>query len=105
MWLFALLKVSLQINLMRHLGNAVQFGASVLIENVGEELDAALEPLLLRQTFVQGGVPCIRLGDATIDYSDDFRLFFTTKFRNPHYLPETAVKVALLNFTVTDEVG
>jgi len=28
----------------------------VLLENVGEELDPILEPLLLKQTFKQGGV-------------------------------------------------
>jgi dynein heavy chain len=27
----------------------------------------------------------------------------TTKLRNPHYLPETAVKVVLLNFMITFE--
>ena len=42
-------------------------------ENVLEELDPALEPLLVKQTFKQGGVECIRLGDATIEYSSDFR--------------------------------
>lgn len=40
-------------NYMRTLENAVQFGKPVLLENVGETLDAALEPLLLRQTFKQ----------------------------------------------------
>lgn len=40
---------------MRQLENSVQFGAPVLIENVGEDLDPSLEPLLLRQTFKQGG--------------------------------------------------
>lgn len=30
-----------------------------------------------------------------------FRLYITTKLRNPHYLPETAVKVTLLNFMIT----
>jgi len=38
---------------MRTLENAVQFGKPVLLENVGETLDAALEPLLLKQTFKQ----------------------------------------------------
>lgn len=42
-------------NYMRTLENAVQFGKPVLLENVGETLDAALEPLLLRQTFKQVG--------------------------------------------------
>lgn len=44
----------------------------------------------------QGGVNCIRLGDATLEYSSNFRLYITTKLRSPHYLPEVAVKVRLL---------
>merc|ERR1719254_399206 len=34
----------------------------------------------------------------------DFRFYLTTKLRNPHYLPEVAVKVTLLNFMIT-QVG
>ncbi|KAJ0405408.1 hypothetical protein ATCC90586_009447 [Pythium insidiosum] len=86
---------------MRTLENAVQFGTPVLLENVGEELDPSLEPLLLKQTFKQGGVTCIRLGDSTVEYSENFRFYITTKFRNPHYLPEVSVKVTLLNFMIT----
>ena len=157
---------------MRTLENCIQFGTPVLIENVGEELDPSLEPLLLKQTFKQGegvwrdvckgvglwgyeccrespyvplpffsyssllplsfplpslllpssfpppslpppsllppcftlgGVWCIKLGDNTIEYSADFRLYITTKLRNPHYLPELSTKVTLLNFMITPE--
>ncbi len=45
----------------------------------------------------------IRLGENVIEYSKDFRLYITTKLRNPHYLPEVAVKVSLLNFMITPE--
>jgi dynein heavy chain len=38
---------------------------------------------------------CIRLGDSTIEYSEQFRFYITTALRNPHYLPEVAVKVCL----------
>lgn len=38
---------------MRQLENAVQFGFPALIENVGEELDPLLEPLLLKAIFKQ----------------------------------------------------
>lgn len=38
---------------MRQLENAVQFGFPVLIENVGEELDPLLEPLLVKAVFKQ----------------------------------------------------
>ncbi|KAM6934818.1 dynein axonemal heavy chain 7 [Xenentodon cancila] len=86
---------------VRTLENCIQFGSPVLLENVDEELDPILEPLLLKQTFKQGGATCIRLGDSTIEYSPDFRFYITTKLRNPHYLPETSVKVTLLNFMVT----
>jgi len=34
---------------IRTLENAIQFGLPVLLENVGEELDPSLEPLLLKQ--------------------------------------------------------
>ena len=50
-----------------------QFGYPVLLENVGEELDPTLEPLLLKNVFKQGGGLCIRLGDSTIEYSEQFR--------------------------------
>lgn len=43
--------------------------------------------------MVQGGSTCIRLGDSTIEYSEQFRFYITTALRNPHYLPEVAVKV------------
>jgi len=86
---------------MRKLENAIQFGCPVLLENVGEELDPTLEPLLLKAVFKQGGVNCIRLGDSTLEYSSSFRLYITTKLRNPHYLPDISVKVTLLNFSIT----
>ncbi|KAK1801742.1 hypothetical protein P4O66_022373 [Electrophorus voltai] len=88
---------------MRTLENCIQFGTPLLLENVGEDLDPSLEPLLLKQIFKQGGMDCIRLGESVIEYSSDFRFYITTKLRNPHYLPELATKVSLLNFMITPE--
>ncbi|XP_011500273.1 PREDICTED: dynein heavy chain 7, axonemal-like [Ceratosolen solmsi marchali] len=85
----------------RILENAIQFGQPVLLENIEEELDAMLEPILMKQIFKQGGTLCIKLGDAVIEYSDEFRLYITTKLRNPHYLPEIVVKITLINFMIT----
>ena len=88
-------------DVIRKLENAIQFGNPVLLENVGEELDPTLEPLLLKSTFKQGGQMVIRLGDSTIEYHQDFRFYITTKYRNPHYLPEISVKVTLVNMMIT----
>jgi len=90
-------------NFLRTLENGVRFGKWVLLENIAEELDAALEPILLQQKFKQGGQEMIRLGDNTIPYNDSFRFFMTTKMPNPHYPPEIQVKVSLLNFTITQQ--
>jgi len=39
------------------------------------------------------GVEYLRLGENVIEYSHDFKLYMTTRLRNPHYLPEISVKV------------
>lgn len=85
----------------RVLENSIQFGLPVLLENIGEDIEPLLEPILLKQTFKQGGTLCIKVGDSIIEYNDGFRFYMTTKMRNPHYLPEIAVKVTLLNFVIT----
>ena len=81
---------------MRIMENSIQFGTPVLLENVGEELDPILEPVLQKLTFKQQGVEYIRLGDNVIEYSHDFKLYITTRLRNPHYLPEVSVKVCIV---------
>ena len=88
---------------LRTLANGIRFGRAVLLENIGETLDAALEPLLQKQTFKQGGSEVIKMGDDVIPYHPDFRFYMTTKMRNPHYQPEVSVKVSLLNFFVTQD--
>ncbi|TPX33936.1 hypothetical protein SeMB42_g07413 [Synchytrium endobioticum] len=88
---------------IRQLENAIQFGTPALLENVGEELDSVLEPLLTKQTFKQAGVMCIKLGESVIEYSPEFRFYVTTKLRNPHYLPELSTKVTIVNFMITPE--
>ncbi|XP_035245196.1 dynein heavy chain 1, axonemal isoform X1 [Anguilla anguilla] len=86
---------------LRSLENAIRFGKPCLLENVGEELDPALEPVLLRETFKQQGSTVIKLGDTIIPYHDDFKMYITTKLPNPHYSPEISTKVTLINFTLS----
>eukprot|EP00929_Paragymnodinium_shiwhaense_P038462 TRINITY_DN20312_c0_g2_i4.p1 TRINITY_DN20312_c0_g2~~TRINITY_DN20312_c0_g2_i4.p1 ORF type:complete len:4213 (-),score=1296.02 TRINITY_DN20312_c0_g2_i4:279-12917(-) len=85
------------------LETAITQGKPVLMENVGEVMDPLLDPLLQKATFKTGAMSMIRLGDSTIEWSADFRLFITTKLPNPHYSPEICVQVTLLNFMATPE--
>ena len=68
----------------------------VLLEELGETLDPALEPVLLKQTFIQGGRLLIRLGDSDIDYDKNFKFYMTSKLANPHYLPGKYAEVPLV---------
>jgi len=84
--------------LLRNLELGIQFGKWVLIENVGEDLDPALEPILLKQVDKSGS---LKLGDKSIPWNNSFKFFMTTTIPNPHYSPETSVKVTILNFAIT----
>ncbi|XP_051269985.1 dynein axonemal heavy chain 1 isoform X2 [Dicentrarchus labrax] len=86
---------------LRSLENAIRFGKPCLLENVAEELDPALEPVLLQQTFKQQGSTVLKLGDSVIPYHEGFKMYITTKLPNPHYSPEVSTNVTLINFTLS----
>mmetsp|Transcript_28799 Transcript_28799/g.26021 ORF Transcript_28799/g.26021 Transcript_28799/m.26021 type:complete len:241 (+) Transcript_28799:200-922(+) len=55
----------------------------------------------MRQIFKAGGSWNITIGDKIIPYHENFKLFMTTTNPNPHYAPETFVKVTIINFAIT----
>jgi dynein heavy chain len=80
---------------------AICMGHSVLIENIGESIDAALWPVISRACTMKGGRKHLALGDTEVEYHPDFRLFLHTKLGNPHFPPEIQAECTLINFTVT----
>lgn len=66
-----------QSEFIKKLENAIQFGQPVLLENVRQELDPVLEPLLLKQIFKSAGILSIKLGDVTVPYDNQFRLDYS----------------------------
>lgn len=86
---------------MKRLEYCIPLGYPVLIENIEEILEAPLDPLLYKQTFKQGGGLLIQLGENVIEYHKNFKLYLTSKMRNPHYLPEIFNKVTIINFALT----
>lgn len=86
---------------MKQIETCIEEGRPVLIENILEELEAPLDPILSRQTFTQGNLTFLNLGDTVLQLSPKFRLYMTTSLRNPHYLPEIYNKVSIINFALT----
>lgn len=74
-----------------------------MMENLGTELDAVLEPLLARAIIRKGKSICrIKLGSEEIDYNEHFKLYLQTQLNNPHYRPEIAAQCTIINFIVTE---
>eukprot|EP00899_Mesostigma_viride_P003607 jgi/Mesvir1/13247/Mv18980-RA.1 len=88
---------------MRVLEAAIAAGHSVLIENMGEKVDAVLAPVISRATFKKGRALYLRMGDKEVEYNKKFRLILHTKLSNPHYPPEIQAETTLVNFTVTEK--
>ena len=42
-------------------------------QEVGEKLDPALKPVLLKEVIIKGGITLIRLGSTEIEYNPSFR--------------------------------
>ena len=59
--------------ILRTLENAIRMGSPVMLEDVTEELDPSLEPVLQKQIYKQGGRSLIRIGDSDVDYNPDFK--------------------------------
>ncbi|XP_018599950.2 dynein heavy chain 2, axonemal [Scleropages formosus] len=88
---------------LRTLENAVQFGSPVLLQNVQEELDPSLAPILNKSLTRTGGRLLLKLGDKEVEYNPDFRFYITTKLSNPHYTPEISTKTTIVNFAVKEQ--
>ncbi|KAL0267127.1 UNVERIFIED_CONTAM: hypothetical protein PYX00_009482 [Menopon gallinae] len=92
-----------QANYMHTLEVAIQTGKPVLLENVLEVLDPALNPVLTKALVVQQGQLVLKMSDRYITYNENFRFIITTKLANPHYAPEVCTKTTLVNFAIKEE--
>jgi dynein heavy chain len=88
---------------MQTLVNAVQNGLTVMIENLGQELDATLDPLLSRETIKRSGTLYIKMGGEEQEYHPNFQLYLQTKLSSPHYRPEVAAQCTIIYFIVTEK--
>lgn len=91
-----------QKNWQKKVEMALSNGACLMIEAIGQEIDAILDPLLSRQFVKKGKGLTVKLGAEDVDIMPSFKLYLQTKRINPHYKPETAAQCTIVNFIVTE---
>ncbi len=82
---------------------AIESGTSIMIENMEEEVNAVVMPVIAKNYIVKGKNKILPLGDKQLNYNDGFRLFLQTKLSNPHFPPEIQAETTMINFAVTEE--
>jgi len=89
-------------NIQRTLETAIKMGYEIMIEDMPDTIDPLYEPIVTNDLIINGGRKQIRIGDKTIDYDPNFKIYFVTNMANPHFLPEIFIRVTIINFTVTE---
>jgi len=89
----------------RNLKDQIEFtmgeGLCLMIENVENEVDPMLDPVMDKAVIKKGKNLYINVSDQNMDYKEKFSLYMTSRLPNPHFSPELSARVTVIDFTVT----
>ncbi len=88
-------------NLMKKVEHSIKLGEWLVITDCSEYLNPSLEPVLNKQIQKIAGTKNMTLGEKTIQYNEDFKLFLVSNLVNPRFTPETCAKMTIINFCIT----
>jgi dynein heavy chain len=86
--------------LINIIGECIEDGKTVVLENLDEMIDATLSPIIGRNVFKN---KYYKLGNNQHEIHRNFRFIMHTKLSNPHYPPEIQAEACLINFAVTED--
>ncbi|KAI9364365.1 dynein heavy chain and region D6 of dynein motor-domain-containing protein [Zopfochytrium polystomum] len=81
---------------------ALRFGKTLIIEDVAK-IEAILYPVLRKDLIKQGPRYMVQLGDKTVDYNENFRLYLVTTNSSFSVPPDASALINEINFTITRE--
>merc|ERR1711871_205573 len=86
----------------RKVEQAMTNGKTIIVENLGVDIDATMDPVLARAIYRKSRTLYIKFGGEEVEYDSNFKLYLQTKLSNPHYKPEIAAQCTLINFIATE---
>jgi dynein heavy chain len=83
--------------------NSANTGKVVILQNLEEDVDVALESMLNKAIKKPEGGYRLFTAEKELKCMDTFRLYMTSKLPNPRFKAEVTTKVTLVNFTVKEK--
>ncbi|KAF1322413.1 Dynein heavy chain, outer arm, partial [Globisporangium splendens] len=86
-----------------HLEYCVSEGKALVLDGVDQDVDPVLNNILDRNLIAKAKTKFVNILDRMCEYSDDFRLYMTTRLPNPHFPPKLQARTMIVDFTVTQK--
>ncbi|XP_058790035.1 dynein axonemal heavy chain 7-like [Phymastichus coffea] len=90
-------------NYISTIRNCMEIGEPVLLKNLDKQLDISLDPILNQDIYQLSESWYINLGQDTITYNPNFRLYLTTRHHKHCYSADVFNKVTVIDFLLPSD--